>query len=58
MPTHHTEEEKEIMGAGTKHYLKNGKEYKGAHHKMPNGQIHTGKKHTKNSKRLYKTKRR
>ena len=31
------------MGAGTKHYLKNGKEYKGAHHKMPNGQIHTGK---------------
>lgn len=35
----------------------NGQEYKGSHHKMPNGQIHTGKKHTKNSKRLYKTSR-
>jgi len=39
-------------------YTKAGKEYKGAHHKMPNGQIHSGKKHTKNSKRLYKTKKR
>jgi hypothetical protein len=39
-------------------YTKAGKEYKGAHHKMPNGQIHTGKKHTTNSKRLYKTARR
>ena len=29
-------------------YTKAGKEYKGSHHKMPNGQIHTGKKHTKN----------
>ena len=38
-------------------YTKAGKEYKGAHHKMPNGQIHTGTKHTKNSKRLYKTAR-
>jgi|TARA_R100001463_G_scaffold56701_2_gene108790 hypothetical protein len=36
-------------------YTKAGKEYKGKHHKMPNGQIHTGAKHTKNSKRLYKT---
>ena len=36
----------------------NGKEYKGVHHKMPNGQIHTGKTHTKNSVRLYKTARR
>ena len=39
-------------------YTKAGKEYKGAHHKMPNGQIHSGKKHSKNSKRLYKTARR
>mgnify|MGYP003628549555 FL=1 len=39
-------------------YTKAGKEFKGAHHKMPNGQIHSGKKHTKNSKRLYKTARR
>ena len=39
-------------------YTKAGKVFKGAHHKMSNGQIHTGKKHTKNSKRLYKTKKR
>jgi hypothetical protein len=38
-------------------YTKAGKKYKGASHKMPNGQIHSGKKHTKNSKRLYKTAR-
>jgi hypothetical protein len=38
------------MGAGTKHYFKTGKEYKGAVHKMPNGSIHTGKNHTKTSK--------
>lgn len=31
------------------YYLSNGKEYKGAVHRM-NGQIHTGEKHTKNSK--------
>jgi hypothetical protein len=31
------------------YYLPNGKEYKGAVHRM-NGQIHTGDKHTKNSK--------
>ena len=38
-------------------YTKAGKEFKGAHHKMSNGTVHSGKKHTKNSKRLYKTKR-
>ena len=37
---------------------KKKKEFTGSHHKMPNGQIHSGKKHTKNSKRLYKTKKR
>ena len=37
------------MGAGTKHYFKSGKEYKGKVHKM-NGQIHTGAKHTSASK--------
>ena len=41
------------MGAKTKHYFKTGKEYKGNVHKMPNGQIHSGKTHGKNSKRLY-----
>ena len=39
-------------------YTKAGKEYKGSHHKMPNGQVHTGKKHTKNSKSLDKTAKR
>ena len=37
------------MSAASKHYLKNGKEYKGAVHKM-GGQIHTGAKHTASSK--------
>ena len=39
------------MGAGTKHYFKTGKEYKGKVHKM-NGQIHTGAKHTSASKQV------
>ena len=34
-----------------KHYLPNGKEYKGATHKM-NGQVHTGAKHSASSKVL------
>jgi len=38
-------------------FTASGKLYKGSHHKMPNGQIHSGKKHSKNSKRLYKTKK-
>jgi len=37
---------------GVKHYLKNGTEWKGASHKMPNGKLHTGKTHTKTSKPL------
>lgn len=40
------------MGAKSKHYLKSGKEYKGAYHKMPGGKIHTGKSHTASSKPL------
>jgi hypothetical protein len=43
------------MTVVSKHYLKNGKEYKGAIHKM-NGQIHTGAKHTAASKVLTHTK--
>ena len=38
------------------YYLKSGKLYKGKYHKMKNGTIHTGAKHTKNSKKLYKRK--
>jgi hypothetical protein len=43
------------MSASSKHYLKNGKEHKGAVHKM-NGQIHTGAKHTTASKVVTHTK--
>tara|TARA_R100001510_G_C7628720_1_gene188048 strand:- start:508 stop:681 length:174 start_codon:yes stop_codon:yes gene_type:complete len=38
---------------GVKHYKKDGTEYKGNTHKMPNGQLHTNKTHTKTSVRLY-----
>lgn len=41
------------MAAGSKHYFRNGKEYKGAVHKMSNGELHTGKTHTKSSKRVF-----
>ena len=30
---------------GVKHYTKDGKEWKGLTHKMPNGKVHTGKVH-------------
>tara|TARA_B100000287_G_scaffold251795_1_gene236607 strand:+ start:644 stop:823 length:180 start_codon:yes stop_codon:yes gene_type:complete len=41
------------MAKGVKHYLRDGTEWKGAMHKMANGVLHTGKNHTKSSKRLY-----
>ena len=34
------------------HYLKDGTEWKGFQHAMPNGEIHTGKIHTKNSRKM------
>ena len=34
-------------------YTKDGKAWKGSTHKMPNGQVHTNKSHTKTSQRLY-----
>ena len=40
------------MGANAKHYLPNGKEYKGPTHKDAKGKVMTGIKHTKNSKYL------
>ena len=36
-----------------KHYLKDGTVFKGAVHKIPNGQIHSGKTHMKSSKRIF-----
>tara|TARA_Y100001951_G_C11263523_1_gene254024 strand:+ start:568 stop:747 length:180 start_codon:yes stop_codon:yes gene_type:complete len=41
------------MAKGVKHYTKSGKEYKGGTHKMPNGQLHSGKTHSDSSERLY-----
>lgn len=44
------------MAKASKHYLKSGKEYTGATHKMPDGTLHTGAKHTPASKPLKHTK--
>jgi|TARA_R100001460_G_scaffold21197_1_gene43421 hypothetical protein len=41
------------MGKGMKHYFRDGTEHKGGMHKMPNGQLHSGARHTANSKRLF-----
>ena len=38
---------------GVKHYKKDGTEYKGVSHKMPNGTVHTNKAHTKTSVKLF-----
>tara|TARA_R110000751_G_scaffold9914_2_gene36373 strand:- start:1658 stop:1831 length:174 start_codon:yes stop_codon:yes gene_type:complete len=35
-----------------KHYTKAGKLWKGSTHKMPNGDLHTNKGHTKTSQKL------
>ena len=40
------------MGAKSKHYLPNGKEYKGPTHKDAKEKIMSGATHTKNSKFL------
>ena len=41
------------MAKGMKHYRKDGTEHKGGLHKMSNGQLHSGKTHTKSSKPLF-----
>ena len=38
------------MAKGVKHFFKNGTEYKGSMHKMPNGIMHSGKTHGASSK--------
>ena len=38
---------------GVNHYLKDGTKWTKGTHKMPNGQLHTGKTHGKTSKRLF-----
>ena len=44
------------MGRNVKHYTKRGRLHTGGTHKMPNGDIHSGKKHTKNIQKHAKTK--
>tara|TARA_Y100000114_G_scaffold89535_2_gene83084 strand:- start:1564 stop:1740 length:177 start_codon:yes stop_codon:yes gene_type:complete len=41
------------MGKGVAHYFKDGTKHTGGMHKMPNGEVHSGKSHGKTSKRLY-----
>ena len=41
------------MAKGMKHYFRDGTEHKGGMHKMPNGELHSGARHTANSKRLF-----
>lgn len=41
------------MAKGAMHYTKDGKKYTGASHKMPNGQLHSGRTHTDKSVRLF-----
>jgi len=38
---------------GVKHYKRDGTEWKGGSHKMPNGDLHSGKTHGKTSKKLF-----
>ena len=42
------------MAKGVKHYFKDGTEFKGRMHKMPNGSMHSGVKHTKSTNKLSK----
>ena len=41
------------MAKGVPHYFRDGTEHKGGMHKMPNGDMHSGKTHGKNSKKLF-----
>lgn len=41
------------MAKRVAHYFRDGKKHTGGMHKMPNGELHSGKTHGKNSKRLY-----
>jgi len=41
------------MAMNVKHYRRDGTEHKGGLHKMSNGQLHSGKTHTKSSKPLF-----
>lgn len=42
-----------IMAAGVKHYKRNGTLFTGKAHRMPDGSLHSGAKHTSKSVKLY-----
>ncbi len=41
------------MAKGVKHYFRDGTKHTGGMHKMPNGDVLSGKTHTKSSRKLY-----
>lgn len=41
------------MAKGVKHYKRDGTEHVGGTHKMPNGEVHSGKTHGKTSVKLF-----
>ena len=41
------------MAMGVNHYLKDGTVWRKGMHKMPNGEVHSGARHTASSKKLY-----
>jgi len=41
------------MAKGVKHYFRNGTLHTGGVHKMPDGSVHSGARHTKNSKPVF-----
>ena len=41
------------MGASQRHYSKDGTLHAGGSHRMPNGDVHSGKKHTAGSRKLF-----
>ena len=41
------------MAKGAAHYFRDGTRHRGGSHKMPNGEVHSGARHTPNSKKLF-----
>ncbi len=41
------------MARGVKHYKRDGTAHNGGSHKMPNGELHSGAKHTAKSVKLF-----
>lgn len=41
------------MAKGVAHYFRDGTRHRGGSHKMPNGEVHSGARHTSNSKKLF-----